>query len=227
MPLFLPLVGLPPSLCDIPPSRRPLLHTQSPSLFPSALQFFHGHLLESETYIGGHVECLESGIFRADIPVEFKLNAKRLQQLIDDVDKILAFAITEENQVPLESVTNLDQVRADIVEKLTSLRDAPNQKLLPLIYHLDVGAMYPNIILTNRLQPYAAVNAATCAACDFVDPVNQCQRKMTWSWRGKYYVPTFNDYRAVRETLLHAPLNRADIEKVRVLSSVLVPRVSA
>ena len=22
----------------------------------------------------------------------------------------------------------------------------------PIIYHLDVGAMYPNIILTNRLQ---------------------------------------------------------------------------
>lgn len=27
-------------------------------------KFFKGHLLESETYIGGHVECLESGIFR-------------------------------------------------------------------------------------------------------------------------------------------------------------------
>ena len=27
----------------------------------------------------------------------------------------------------------------------------------PIIYHLDVGAMYPNIILTNRLQPSAMV----------------------------------------------------------------------
>lgn len=27
----------------------------------------------------------------------------------------------------------------------------------PLIYHLDVGAMYPNIILSNRLQPAAIV----------------------------------------------------------------------
>lgn len=28
---------------------------------------------------------------------------------------------------------------------------------VPLIYHLDVAAMYPNIILTNRLQPSSIV----------------------------------------------------------------------
>ena len=40
----------------------------------------------------------------------------------------------------------------------------------PVIYHLDVGAMYPNIILTNRLQPSAMVDEATCAVCDFNKP---------------------------------------------------------
>ena len=29
---------------------------------------FRGHLLESETYIGGHVECLEAGVFRSRYP---------------------------------------------------------------------------------------------------------------------------------------------------------------
>ena len=28
--------------------------------------FYDGHLVESETYIGGHVECLEAGVFRSD-----------------------------------------------------------------------------------------------------------------------------------------------------------------
>ena len=28
-----------------------------------------GHLLESETYVGGHVECLQTGIYRNDIKV--------------------------------------------------------------------------------------------------------------------------------------------------------------
>lgn len=32
-----------------------------------------GHVLDSETYVGGHVEALESGVFRADLPCRFKL----------------------------------------------------------------------------------------------------------------------------------------------------------
>ena len=36
--------------------------------------------------------------------------------------------------------------------KLCMLRDCPNRLEAPIIYHLDVAAMYPNIILTNRLQ---------------------------------------------------------------------------
>ena len=40
----------------------------------------------------------------------------------------------------------------EIKDKLASLRDTPARLENPLIYHLDVGAMYPNIILTNRLQ---------------------------------------------------------------------------
>lgn len=36
-------------------------------------KFYKNHLLESETYIGGHVECLESGVFRSDIPCSFTL----------------------------------------------------------------------------------------------------------------------------------------------------------
>ncbi|KAK1559202.1 hypothetical protein Q3G72_011797 [Acer saccharum] len=37
-------------------------------------KFYKNHLLESETYIGGHVECLESGVFRSDLPTSFKLD---------------------------------------------------------------------------------------------------------------------------------------------------------
>jgi DNA polymerase epsilon subunit 1 len=34
---------------------------------------FEGHLLESETYVGGHVEALKAGVYRSDIPVQFSL----------------------------------------------------------------------------------------------------------------------------------------------------------
>ena len=32
-----------------------------------------GHVLDTETYVGGHVEALESGVFRSDIPCRFRL----------------------------------------------------------------------------------------------------------------------------------------------------------
>ena len=36
--------------------------------------FYNGRLLESETYIGGHVECLEAGVFRVTITLDFTLD---------------------------------------------------------------------------------------------------------------------------------------------------------
>jgi DNA polymerase elongation subunit (family B) len=51
---------------------------------------------------------------------------------------------------------------------------------VPLIYHLDVAAMYPNIILTNRLQPSAIVTSEDCAACDFNRAGKKCLRTMEW-----------------------------------------------
>ena len=62
------------------------------------------------------------------------------------------------------------QVVEEIRKILTDLRDTPNRLEKPMIYHLDVGAMYPNIILTNRLQPSALIDEVTCAACDFNKP---------------------------------------------------------
>ena len=36
-----------------------------------------GHLLDSETYVGGHVEALECGVFRADIPCRFRMDSEQ------------------------------------------------------------------------------------------------------------------------------------------------------
>ena len=36
---------------------------------------YRGHLLESETYIGGKVEALESGVFRSDLPCQLQAAA--------------------------------------------------------------------------------------------------------------------------------------------------------
>lgn len=48
-------------------------------------KLWNGRLLESETYIGGHVESLESGIFREDIPVKFDMDVEAIEDLINGV----------------------------------------------------------------------------------------------------------------------------------------------
>ena len=149
-------------------------------------KFNKGHLLESETYIGGKVECLESGVYRSDVEYEFDLVPKAFQQLIDNIDRDLCFAIEVEAGIDRSDIKNYEEVRSKIIEELELLRDRPKRVEKPYIYHLDVGAMYPNIILSNRLQPSAIVDDATCAACDFNQAKNGCKRRMEWVWRGDY-----------------------------------------
>ncbi|XP_018009711.1 DNA polymerase epsilon catalytic subunit A isoform X2 [Hyalella azteca] len=155
---------------------------QESSLVPTTED---GKLLDQETYVGGHVEAIESGVFRADIPCRFRMVPEAFQNLLDNLDRTLKFTLEVEEGVPLTDVTNYDEVAQEIRAKLEDLRDTPNRLENPLIYHLDVGAMYPNIILTNRLQPSAMVSEETCAACDFNKPGSCCQRRMTWLWRGE------------------------------------------
>ena len=52
-------------------------------VFPNKQETVHnkltedGHVLDSETYVGGHVEAIESGVFRADIPCRFRMVSGR------------------------------------------------------------------------------------------------------------------------------------------------------
>ncbi|KAI9339371.1 hypothetical protein BDR26DRAFT_919110 [Obelidium mucronatum] len=165
-------------------------------------KMFEGHLLESETYVGGHVEALEAGVFRSDLETQFRLVPAAYQQLIDEIDQALEFSITVEHQLKMEDVVNYDEIRESIITSLGELRDEPNKMRLPLIYHLDVAAMYPNIILTNRLQPDAIVTENDCASCDFNEgPESSCQRRMIWSWRGEYYPAKRSEYNMIRNQL--------------------------
>ncbi len=74
-------------------------------------KFHQGHLLESETYIGGKVECLETGVYRSDIEYKFDLNPDGFQRLIDNVDRDMTFAIEVEGGIDRNTITNYDEVR--------------------------------------------------------------------------------------------------------------------
>jgi DNA polymerase epsilon subunit 1 len=97
--------------------------------------FWDGHLLESETYVGGHVESIEAGVFRADIPVNFAIDTTAIDELLEDLDAALKFSITVEEKKSLDDVTNYDEVKKQITDRLISLKTTANRSERPLIYH--------------------------------------------------------------------------------------------
>ncbi|KAG5645676.1 hypothetical protein DXG03_005514 [Asterophora parasitica] len=162
---------------------------------------YDGHLLASETYVGGHVEALEAGVFRSDIATEFKIVPSAVQQLIDDLDAALKFCIIEESKASLEQVTNYDDVKAEITAALEVMRHNPKRVDKPLIYHLDVAAMYPNIMLSNRLQPDSMVDESVCAVCDYNRPGKTCDRRLNWAWRGEFFPAHRDEYNMIKHAL--------------------------
>ncbi|KAK0468513.1 ribonuclease H-like domain-containing protein [Armillaria novae-zelandiae] len=140
---------------------------------------YDGHLLASETYVGRHVEALEAGIFHhdSDIQTDFKIVPAAVRQFIlfiDELDAALTFCIVEESKLSMDVVTSYDEVKAEIQAALEVMSD--NLKCMdnPLIYHLDVAAMYLNIMLSNRLQPDSMVDESVCAVYDYNRPGKTC-----------------------------------------------------
>ena len=81
-------------------------------------------MIESDTYIGGHVECLQQGVYRSDIPVKFKLKANAYEDLILQVGEIMNFALEVENDgIRPEDVENYDEVKAQITQQLEAIRE--------------------------------------------------------------------------------------------------------
>ncbi|CAJ0596065.1 unnamed protein product [Cylicocyclus nassatus] len=160
-----------------------------------------GHRVESETYVGGHVEALEAGVFRADIPCKFRLSPAALKTLRDSVPDTIEKELIREFGIPLENVVDFEERCAEIQEVFDHLLAIPARMENPRIYHLDVGAMYPNIILTNRLQPSAMINEETCMACTYNRPDAKCKRVMSWEWRGELTPATRGELQQIIQQL--------------------------
>ncbi|CAH1759887.1 4566_t:CDS:10 [Entrophospora sp. SA101] len=193
-------------------------------------------LVHDDTYIGGHVESLEAGVFRSDLPVKFEsLDPQEFQKLIKNTDKILEFAIWEhymdseanfsntshENydmkfmDNKLNEITNFDTVKSEILEMLKIFQDCPKPyEGLPLIYHMDVASMYPNIILTNRLQPNSMIDEDVCKGCAFNHSNKQCDRRMTWSYRVEIFPTSNSDYLTIRNQLTKSTFKKNNSENL-------------
>lgn len=164
-------------------------------------RFYDGHLLESETYVGGHVESLEAGVFRSDLSNDFKIDPSVIDELLTDLPNALRFCIEVENKMDFNDVTNFETIKDEITEKLLDLKVNNKRKELPLIYHVDVASMYPNIMTTNRLQPDSMKEEKDCASCDFNRPGKTCDRRLKWAWRGEFFPAKMDEYNMVKRAL--------------------------
>lgn len=183
------------------------------------LKVYKGHLIETETYVGGHVEALNSGVFRSDFTYKFNVDPGAIDELIQNLDRDLKFAIEVEGGKKMENIKDYDEQKQKIIEQLLALKAAPKREERPYIYHLDVAAMYPNIILTNRLQPPAMVTKQTCASCDFYHPDMKCRREMDWQWRGELFPASHSEVRQIEGQL------KVDSENFEASSGAIRQRV--
>lgn len=103
--------------------------------------------------------------------------------------------------IVLASVLIDQKVKQDIISRLTDLKENNVRTDCPMIYHLDVSSMYPNIMITNRLQPDSMVQESDCAACDFNRPGKTCDRRLPWMWRGDFSPSKKDEYNMIRRTL--------------------------
>lgn len=85
--------------------------------------------------------------------------------------------------------------------ELRDVRTPHKHETYPLIYHIDVAAMYPNIILTNRLQPVSIVNDQTCSGCLFNQEENKCKRELQWEWRGTVFPLNEGEHMQIKEKI--------------------------
>jgi len=155
--------------------------------FSPGLEYYNGHLVESLTYVGGHVESLRAGVFRADFDHDFECSPDLIDLIKSNLGVLMGTDSPGEDDVDL------------VANQLERMKGKSRQR--GVIYHLDVGAMYPNIILTNRMQPIAVVNDDICIHCDFNRPDSACKRKMQWVSRVEYYPPSDTEINMIKNQL--------------------------
>ncbi|CRK41237.1 hypothetical protein BN1708_016869, partial [Verticillium longisporum] len=128
--------------------------------------FWDGHLLDSETYVGGHVESIEAGVFRADIPVNFAVDPTAVDELLHDLDSALRFTIEVEEKKSMADVENYEEVKAQVAARLQALKETPNRMERPLIYHLDYDRNTIEERLIAQVEGFAVEWASQDVQCE-------------------------------------------------------------
>lgn len=131
--------------------------------------WYNGYLTKSVSYTGGYVELGKHGVFRSDLDASIPIDRNHIASLLEMVSPIVESVCTKIEAKKGKRVVNKLDVVDDIKRALTNLMNVPGgvYQGRGQIWKVDVKAMYPNIILTFKLQPYAIVSPNECQNCKF------------------------------------------------------------
>lgn len=138
----------------------------------------------AEKYEGAMVRCFQSGVFKSDIKYDFKIDIESLDKIFELYKDALARIIKkyEKNNVIIDdekisvpiTILNKDKLEKFIISRFEQLKkelvkkgDHYFWKGFPVIIHVDVASMYPNIIINFNLQPWAVVTEKDCTKCKY------------------------------------------------------------
>lgn len=123
---------------------------------------------KSSTYIGGYVESTTNGIHFHKHKEKMPVSTNCFEELRKNIKDILMYNLDVEN-IRLAHVTNLKQTILSLQTKLLDyekfIMNNEGNKDEFAVYHFDVNAMYPNIILHYKLQPHAIRYQPCCDYC--------------------------------------------------------------
>ena len=75
--------------------------------------------MDAETYIGGKVECLRSGVYRSDLEQDFVMDPSTLQGLWDGCERVVRFmAFVEKKEFEECEIQRVTGQIRDMLQKL-------------------------------------------------------------------------------------------------------------
>lgn len=159
-------------------------------------------LVVDEKYEGARVKCISAGVFKDNAKTDFKIDVDNFKEfegmLHEALDRLIER--TERKNRPVKGYKNDMKIKIlnvkSLHEKITERFNSVFEQLqkneeddglywngYPVIIHVDVSSMYPNIILTYNLQPYSVVTEEICRNCKYrpKDDEPNCWKDMDWN----------------------------------------------
>jgi len=157
----------------------------------------------AEKYEGALVRCFNTGVFKWDVNYDFEIDWFSIHRTFDlyknAVQKVIQKYVNKKiiinkekgifSQVRVKNGKEIEELVRKAFEKLISELEEKDGlyywKGKPILIHVDVASMYPNIIINYNLQPWNIVTEEKCNTCKYrYDPEKGeacCWVNMKWN----------------------------------------------